>query len=132
VEELSILVEFLNSKYQTSKIELDGDKETGLAGLFMSSIEGNIENIVLREAPVSYLFNTRKGVDFFSAAVHIPGILKWGDISLAVALTGTNVLFMDPATMSGNKVEGERLKTTKEEFDKISGICNSYGRIDFR
>jgi hypothetical protein len=131
VEELNAVTQFVSSRYKASKISFDGDKETALAGLFLGVIEGNKGNIVMREAPVSYLFDTRKGIDFFSSGVHIPGILKWGDISLAVALTGENVTFIDPVTMSGNKVSGEKLNTVKTEFEKIRKVCHHKGQTVF-
>ncbi len=40
-------------------------KEAGLAGLYLAALEGNIENVTLQNAPVSYLFGNRDSVEFF-------------------------------------------------------------------
>ena len=119
VKELKILTQFLNSKYKAVKVSIDGSKEAGLAGLFLSALEGNVDHLTLREAPVSYLFDTREGIDFFSAAIHLPGFLKWGDVSLAASLSGKNIVFIDPVTISGQKIAGNRLKEYQREFEKL-------------
>lgn len=119
VKELKILTQFLNSKYKAVKVSIDGSKEAGLAGLFLSALEGNVDHLTLREAPVSYLFDTREGIDFFSAAIHLPGFLKWGDVSLAASLSGKNIVFINPVTISGQKIAGNRLKEYQREFEKL-------------
>jgi hypothetical protein len=119
VKELKILTQFLNSRYKAVKINIDGTKEAALAGLFLSALEGNIDHLTLREAPVSYLFDTREGIDFYSAAIHIPGFLNWGDVSLAASLSGKNIVFIDPVSISGQKITGSRLKEYQGEFKKL-------------
>ena len=119
VKELKILTQFLNSKYKAVKVSIDGSKEAGLAGLFLSALEGNVDHLTLREAPVSYLFDTREGIDFFSAAIQVPGILVWGDVSLAAALSGKNIVFIEPVSISGEKITGDRLNEYQREFEKI-------------
>jgi hypothetical protein len=119
VEELKILTQFLNSKYKSVKVSIDGRKEAGLAGLFFSALEGNVDHLTLRQAPVSYLFDSREGIDFFSAAIYLPGFLKWGDVSLVASLSGKNIAFIDPVTISGQKIAGNRLKEYQNEFEKL-------------
>ena len=108
VKELNVVTQFLNSNYKAVKVSIDGSKEAGLAGLFLGALEGNVDHLTLREAPVSYLFDTREGIDFFSMAIHLPGFLKWGDVSLAAALSGKNIVFINPVSMSGNAKKGRK------------------------
>jgi len=119
VKELQVLTQFLNSRYKSVKVSIDGSKEAGLAGLFLSALEGHVDHLTLREAPVSYLFDTREGIDFYSAASQLPGFLVWGDVSLAASLSGKNIVFINPVTISGQKVEGNRLKEYQREFEKL-------------
>jgi hypothetical protein len=132
VKELNIVVNFLNSDYKANKISMDGSKEAGIAGLFLSALEGNLDNIILRTAPVSYLFDTRKGVDFFSSAINLPGFLSWGDVSLAAALSGKSVLFINPVSISGNVIDGEKLSAVEAEFEKVRRLCNQKGNTVFK
>jgi len=128
VKELNVVTQFLNSNYKAQKVSIDGSKEAGLAGLFLGALEGNVDHLILREAPISYLFDTREGIDFFSMAIHLPGFLEWGDVSLAAALSGKNVLFINPVSMSGNAISGEKLPAVEAEFEKIRTLCHQPGK----
>jgi hypothetical protein len=131
VKELDLVIQFLRSNYKVQKVNIDGTKEAGLAGLFLSVVEGNVDNITLRDAPISYLFDNRESVDFFSMGIHLPGFLKWGDVSLAAALSGKNITFINPVTMSGQKISGTKLKEFQNEFDKIKVMCKQQGKTLF-
>lgn len=131
VKELNLVTQFLNSNFKATKVSIEGSKEAGLAGLFLSATEGNIDNVVLRDAPVSYLFDNRESVDYFGMGIHLPGFLNWGDVSLASALSGKNVTFINPVTMSGQIINENKLKEFQTEFDKIRVICKQQGKTLF-
>jgi hypothetical protein len=130
-KELNLVTEFLTNEYKAKKITIDGSKGTGLAGLFLSALEGDIDEVILRNAPISYLFDAREGVDYFSMGVHVPGFLAWGDVSLAAALTGKKITFIDPVTMSGKTLSKEDLQAFNKEFDKIRASCRKSGETVF-
>jgi hypothetical protein len=131
VKELNILAGFLRSDYKAQKITVDGEKEAGLAGLFLAVTQGNVDEVILRDAPVSYLFDNRDNVDFFSLGIHLPGFLKWGDVSLAAGMSGKNITFINPVTMSGQEITGTRLQEVQNEFDRIRTACKQRGRVTF-
>ena len=131
VKELDIVAGFIRSEFNVQKISLDGSKETGLAGLFLGATQGNIDEIILRDAPISYLFDNRNNIDFFSMAIHLPGFLNWGDISLAAALSGSKITFIRPLTMSGHPVSGKGLSEFESEFVRINDICKQPGKTIF-
>ncbi len=131
VKELEVITKFLKSGNQAQKITIDGSKEAGLAGLFMGVLVGNTENIILRDAPVSLLYDNRENIDFYSNAIFLRGFLNWGDVSLAAALTGKNVLFINPLTTSGEHLSETKLKEYQTEFEKIRNICKQQGKTTF-
>jgi hypothetical protein len=132
VKELNVVTGFINAKYKSNKVSINGTKEAGLAGLYLAALEGNIENVTLQYAPISYLFDNRKSVEFFSTGIHLPGFLNWGDVSLAAALTGKNITFINPVTMSGQKISGDRLKAYKAEFEQMRIITRQGGKTLFK
>ena len=131
VKELNVVTEYLRSNFKAQKIIIDGTKEAGLAGLFLSATNGNFDEVILRNTPVSYLFDNREFIDFFSLGIHLPGFLNWGDVSLAAAHIGKNISFINSVTMSGQKISGSRLKDFKTEFDKIRAVCKQSGKTSF-
>jgi hypothetical protein len=127
VKELRLVTDFLKSNYKAQKVGIDGTKEAGLAAMFLGAAEGKADYFILRDVPVSYLFDNREAVDYFSMAVHLPNFLKWGDVSLASALTGKKVSFINPVTMSGQKIDGDRLKEYHKEFETVRRMSGQNG-----
>ena len=113
-------------------MNIDGSREAGLAALFLDAIGRNVDTVILRDAPISYLFDSRDSVDFYQMSIHVPGFLKWGDVSLAAALTGKSITFINPLTMSGKKISENKLKEYQTEFEKIRRICKQPGKTLFK
>lgn len=132
VKELSVVTNFLKSSYKARTVSLDGSKESGLAGLFLAASGGNVTSLILRDAPLSYLFDNRENIDFFSMAIHLPGFLKWGDVSLAAALSGKQIRILNPVTMSGEKISESKLREYASEFARIRKISKQPGETIFR
>ena len=131
VKELGVVSDFLKSRYHAQKVSIDGSKEAGLAGLFLAATGGNVDNVILRDAPLSYLFDNHGSVDFFSMGIHLPGFLNWGDVSLAAALSGKNIRIINPVTMSGEKISGNSLQGYQAEFAKLRTISKQPGKTIF-
>jgi len=130
VDELGIVSFFLNTRFHAVTISINGSREAGLAALFYSlTEENNILNLDLREAPLSYIFDSREGINFFSMAIHLPGLLEWGDVSLAAALSGKYIIFTNPVSMSGHAITGEKLQEYRAEFNKMKKICKEPGDV---
>jgi hypothetical protein len=132
VRELDLVSKYLTSELKASEVNIDGRGEAGLAALFMAATDGQINNLTIREAPVSYVFDNRENVNFFSMGIHLPGFLVWGDVSLAAALTGRNISFIDPLTMSGGKLSEENLRELKDEYARVRQRTGMEGRTEFK
>ncbi len=102
-----------------------------MAALFLAATGGNVDNIILREAPLSYLFDKGGSLDFFSMAIHLPGFLNWGDVSLAAAISGKQIRIINPVTMSGQKISGDSLNEYKAEFAKLRSSLKKPGETVF-
>jgi hypothetical protein len=109
--------------------------EPGKQGLPHSSplhlAVNDFSHITLRDAPVSYLFDDREHINFFSMAVHLPGILRWGDLSLAAGLSGTDITFINPLTMSGKSLEEDVWQSYHSEFEALRNRLQSPGQTEF-
>jgi hypothetical protein len=132
VKELNILTEFARSEFKAKSVSIDGTKETGMAAILTSAVNGSkFGSITVHESPVSYLFDSRKTVGFYNLAIHIPGFLKWGDVSLASALTNVPVKFIHPLTMSGNQLTNEKMAEIKAEYETMKKAARSSAAITF-
>ncbi|MBL7698548.1 MAG: acetylxylan esterase [Chitinophagaceae bacterium] len=131
-KEIDLIVRFVSDKFKPKQIILDGTRETALSAIFYSALYPGAEYIIARDAPVSYLFDNRYAVDFYNMSVHLPGFLKWGDLSLAAAIGGKNILFINPRTMSGIPVIYAKLTACEDEYRKIRQACHQPGNTVFK
>jgi len=132
VNEINIAVGFVKSQSQAAEIALYAEKEAGTAALFYAALYKGKEKIVVRQSLVSYQFDKRESVDFFNMALHLPGILKWGDISLISALAEREVVFEKPVTMSGEIIAAKKLEEIKSEFEKVRKNYRQTGSVTFK
>ena len=133
VNDFDLVTQFMKQKYGTSHMNIDANRETGLAALYYSIFQSDkVNSVTLREAPVSYVFDACEGINFFSMGIHLPKFLVWGDVSLAAALSGKNISFINPVTMSGNAVTGNRITEINNEFKKMRRLCRRPGKTLFK
>src|SRR5690606_8572053 len=65
VTELTMLTNWLKENEKAKSITFHGFKEAGIAGIFAGAINANINEVHTYETPVSYVFDTRKGAEYF-------------------------------------------------------------------
>lgn len=106
--ELYALCAYLAEKFPEKKITLHGYRETALAGLYASIFSTMVNKVILEDAPVTYCFE--KQSTFFGMALAVPGILKWGDIPLAAALSDAEQSWIAPRKLDGTEIEFEQNK----------------------
>lgn len=132
VRDLKLAVEFARGSLKARQVRLCGVKEAGLAALFAAVFSEGISSVTLCQSPVSYLFSKEAlPNNFFSMAVHLPGFLKWGDVSLAAGLSGSKVKFYSPVRMDGTDLSVQELMGIEGEFSTIRDKCGTEGCCEF-
>ena len=111
--ELAAVCAFFAGKFPEKKIILHGYRETALAGLYASIFSTMVNKVILEDAPVTYCFE--KQSSFFTMVLAVQGILKWGDVPLAAALSDAEQLWIRPRTLAGDETS---LPEGKIEFFK--------------
>ncbi|RPE14244.1 hypothetical protein EGT74_12295 [Chitinophaga lutea] len=106
-------------KQGAQRVSVDATGEVALAAIFHAALYDNTTHLTLRNCPVSYLFDERSGADYFSMAIHLPGILPWGDISMAAGLSSANIAFIEPVSITGRKLGAAELDNYRKEFESL-------------
>lgn len=122
VGDLNVITKYLQQKNGNVRIVLNGCKEAGIASLLFSALGGKVTKVILDGSPLSYRFDTREGIDYFTMAVHIPGILPWGDVPMAVALSKSEVEWKHPVTMAGRSVSDGEWKQYQELVQRFKKL----------
>ncbi|QNL50398.1 acetylxylan esterase [Olivibacter sp. SDN3] len=103
---------------------IEAHRETAIAALIFS-IKHPVGSLALYHCPYSYQFDGRTGIDFYNMAVHLPGILKWGNVSLMTALSTAKVHFLNARSMSGSVLGN----SGKREFEKeVASYCQKLNK----
>lgn len=103
---------------------IEAHKETAIAALIFST-RYRVSSLALYNCPYSYRFDEREGIDFYNMAIHLPGILKWGDVSLMAALSTSKINFFDARSMSGRILENGRQQALTKE---IANYCRKLNK----
>ena len=119
VQDMQLISNWLLQEDDENVISVQGYKETGIASLFYAVLNQTLR-VSLYDTPYSYRFQQREGIDFYNMAIHIPGILNWGDISMASALSDAAIVFVNARNTAGIRPDKKQLTALKAEFDKLS------------
>ncbi|MFA6291040.1 MAG: acetylxylan esterase [Victivallales bacterium] len=130
-KQIDLLCGWASTHLKASKVSLHAYRETAVAALLLNAVKNTNGEIVLEESPVSYLFNRNVAPDYFSMALHLPEIMKWGDISLAAAMSNARVNFIRPVMSDGAGIGPEEILVWKKEFDSAISKCRSKTTVTF-
>ena len=123
INDIDVIVKFIDQSIRPASITIDGFREAAVATLFRSALRNDVDTCVLRNMPISFVIDRKENIDFFNMATLLPGILKWGDISLAAALSNRATLFfINPLSITGNKIVGSELEKAKTDFKNLKKI----------
>jgi len=132
VNELEMAIRYLTDECGAKDVKINADRETGLAALFLAALNNDIADLELSDTPVSYQFDQVEGLDYFSMAIHVPNMLKWGDVSLAAGLSGKNITFTNPVTMSGRALTQTEKNAFIKEYAAMRKSCGQKGNTIFK
>lgn len=125
VSELNFLYKFALTDLKASAVNLVGVKENGLASLFCSLFIDSSLKLRLYNSPTSYCFADQPTQ--LSMGMHLPGMLKWGDLSLVAALGANDVVFVSPCRMDQVPCDKSEAETFIAEIELLSQKTGKQG-----
>ena len=131
INQLDIVSKWLSNSFNVQNISINANREVAIASLLFSALENKINKLNLEDLPLSYLFDNDGDIDYFSMAIHIPDILKWGDLSLAAALSNKHITIINPVSISGRKLDEEEVMSFNNEFNYFNTSLRQNTSISF-
>ncbi len=120
VRDIEAIAGYLKYQCEIKELNLLAFGETGLAALAAAALEDEYASVEVRDMLGSYL---REGEDITqSMAVHIPGILKWGDISMLAALSLAPVCITCPVDWAGQPYDAARSSVLQADTERLSTL----------
>lgn len=137
VFDILVLVKMLRQSFGAKNIELEGLLETGAAAVFANVFSDGVDSVSAVDTPASLLFDDSTislesespFVKFLPHAIYslmlaMPGFLRWGDISLAVALGHGKTSFISPRTFDGTMLSASQQTAFLKEMRDVSKRLN--------
>lgn len=104
--EIGLVMTYLRERFPDTEIQVIADRETAIASLIYSVLNQCQTPFFLTDIPLTYLPDYKMNVNEngINMAVHIPGIIPWGDIIGLVGLSPAELTMENAVGMSGNRV----------------------------
>lgn len=132
VEQLNIVLNWLINLHQVKNITVDADRELAVTSILSSVLGNKVDKLILREMPSSYLFDKSADANNFSMAIHVPDFLLWGDMSLAVAMSGKDIIFINPLTISGRELSEKEIEEFKNDLSNFNSLLEKRSEVLFK
>lgn len=130
--EIEIVMGYLRQANKHRKFDVIADRETALATLLYSGLSTAPQDLLLRQLPISYLPEPKGSLDSYNMAIHIPGILQWGDIPLLLALSGDKVTLEEAQTIMGKHCTEEESSELQEKVNIYRSKFNNEGSLQIK
>lgn len=135
LSEMNVVIGYIKKEFPDTEIEVVGDRETAICALMYGAMSPAAMQYLLSDLPYSYVPDyvvaadrTKEGTNM---AMHLPGIISWGDVQLLLAL-GKGAFYVDGLIgTSGRKV----LKSEQLDFEykvkRLKELLNNESVIHF-
>jgi hypothetical protein len=125
--DLLALAQWAAARLPRLSIDLVARGETGLAALAAAALGARIRKITAVNLPASYLFDGF--VNGKSMAIHVPGILRWGDISMLAALAGCRLEILSPLNAQGQSCSSAQCRALTREIASLVRRLGTHTRV---
>ena len=129
VFDILAVVRVLKRRFSANEILVVGEKEAGVCAVFAAAVSDTNFAVEAVDAPASYLFRRDSIAEFkynafkvyqegyfYTVMLPIPGLLNWGDVSLAVALAKGKISFTSPRAYDGTPYTPDEIKALDKEI----------------
>lgn len=116
--EIGLVNDYLQREYSNYKRLLIADRESAIAALISNVLADSGQRLLLRQLPVSYLPDEKGALDSYTMAIHMQGILRWGDIPMLIALNTEQVSLEELYHLNGKRCG---ISEKQQLRDKVRG-----------
>ncbi|MBO4292015.1 MAG: acetylxylan esterase [Lachnospiraceae bacterium] len=122
--EILYLTDFIRSCLKGENMTVTGYREAGICALFAAVLAAKGFPVEAEESPITFIckeevVRNQDGTPFYSPLLFLPDALRWGDISLAVALAQGEVHFSSPRRCSGKEASKEDICEWEAEIVRL-------------
>lgn len=123
VHDIGLIACTLRAMFPHAPIELFASEETAVAGLASAALDTHFAAVVLENLPSTFATN---GIPFvWNSAIHVPGVLRWGDVTLLAALSRCPLSIASLRHPSGKPLNAQETARWRRE---VKALCAQLGK----
>ncbi len=126
---LRLIAEFAKETLKAEDLSCQAKGYAGISALFAEIAFDVFSEIKLSKAPASYIYAENKpgcGLSF-----HVPGIMNWGDIALALGLCKCKIEFETPTAIDGKEYSEAEIDKLASMVQKLKNEVNITSEVVF-
>ncbi|WP_236582390.1 alpha/beta hydrolase family protein [Sphingobacterium spiritivorum] len=127
--EIAMVIQEIQQRFPDQPLSILADKEAALATLYYTALAGQTYPVELNEVPLSYVWDEGKSTDAFNMAVHVPGIVSWGDLPMLLALNNSQIHLSKVVSITGEKLSNSGWETYNFWLKTLKHKLNTNGKI---
>lgn len=131
IKQFALIIELVRKTNPDAPIKISATKEAGIAALLLSALDPGIQELELTDSLASYLYEEKPAEEFFNLAITLPGIIPWGDLVHAMALSNATINFINPRNLHGKILAGEKKMLLQENFRHLAHLYQSRASLLF-
>lgn len=132
IKQFRMILDHIRMEKPDARIHIFASKEAGVAALLFSVLHPGIHELSLTDCPISYLYEEKPPEEFFNLSLTLPGIIPWGDLVLAMALSDANITIINPRNLHGKILTNENRTRFLEDYKKLSILYNTRATLFFQ
>lgn len=132
VREMEIVNRWLRKSLKATSVDIHAFRDLGPAALFYTALHDGANHIKVEDAPISYRFDEDVTENYYSMAIHVPGVLKWGDLLLAAAMTEIGIKYVNPRSVSGKPYDNETIRQFIKDYTYFKRELGIEGRLEIK
>lgn len=132
--EIQLISALSAERFGWTGYRMEAHGETALAAAFALALgsERCPTGFAAIGMPYTYVFDRREGIDHFSMATHVPGILQWGDVPTLLAMANTVVTVTGAKTLSGTPMDQAIQQRYQQQVSALAGKLGTTTTLSIR
>ncbi|MCF1715643.1 acetylxylan esterase [Flavihumibacter sp. RY-1] len=132
VNQIHLATQFAREMQAATSVQLVASREAAVAAILYAAIFQGVDKLLLSDAPLSYQYEEQHTSRAFNMSVILPGIIPWGDLVHAMALSDAEIHCIEPKNIHGTQLSDQQQATISERFNQIKAHYQTRATLNFQ
>ncbi|MBC6491479.1 alpha/beta hydrolase family protein [Flavihumibacter stibioxidans] len=131
IKEFKVILDLIRKSKPDATLRVSANREAGVAAILLSALYPGIDELILCDSLVSYVYEEKPEVEYFNMSITLPGIIPWGDLVHAMALSHSKISITNPRNLHGKILTEDKKAALLEKYNLLATQYRSKGSLHF-